>query len=148
MGGGDSQDTPASGSGGVNDFGGSAEGAQGHATGGAGAGGVDWRDGGGQNGRIVRFSVLLSGRGYVRPLVNLYGRRLRTSAVLDELRRTHVGAFSVDDAWSWDALLPLLQRYGGAAAGRGQQQGGGGRGGGRGRGGVRVVWGDKGGRQR
>ncbi len=152
IGGGASEDAPANGSNSeVEQSGGSAVGvgaggvhSPGGPAGGADGGSVDWGDGGGgQEGRVVRFSALLAGRGYLRPLVTLYGRRLRTCAVLDELRRTHVGAFSVDDAWSWDALLPLLKRYGGSAAGRGQQQGGGGRGGGRGRGGVRVLWGDK-----
>ncbi|GLC49792.1 hypothetical protein PLESTB_000309100 [Pleodorina starrii] len=62
-------------------------------------------------GRVVRFSVLLSGRAHVRSLVAMYGRRLRTCAVLDELRRTQVASFDVGDAWSLEAVLPILQRY-------------------------------------
>ncbi|GIL55324.1 hypothetical protein Vafri_10880 [Volvox africanus] len=62
-------------------------------------------------GRVVRFSMMLSGRAHVRSVVAMYGRRLRTCACLDDLRRTEVGSFSVADAWPLEALLPIMERY-------------------------------------
>ncbi|KAG2493505.1 hypothetical protein HYH03_008321 [Edaphochlamys debaryana] len=60
----------------------------------------------------VGFSMQIAGRGHVRSLLAMYGRRLRTSACLEELRRTAVGGLEVADAWALEALLPALERYG------------------------------------
>ncbi|GIL88349.1 hypothetical protein Vretimale_15058 [Volvox reticuliferus] len=73
--------------------------------------GVDEGPNGDLTGRIVRFSMLLSGRAHVRSVVAMYGRRLRTCTCLDELRRTEVGSFSVADAWPLEAVLPIMERY-------------------------------------
>ncbi|KAG2451622.1 hypothetical protein HYH02_003403 [Chlamydomonas schloesseri] len=60
---------------------------------------------------VLRFSARMAGRSHVRSLVAMYGKRLRTTACLDELRRTHVGAFDVEEAWALEALVPVLQRH-------------------------------------
>ncbi|GLI71644.1 hypothetical protein VaNZ11_016918 [Volvox africanus] len=73
--------------------------------------GFDDRPSGDVTGRVVRFSMLLSGRAHVRSVVAMYGRRLRTCACLDDMRRTEVGMFSVADAWPLEALLPIMERY-------------------------------------
>jgi tRNA U55 pseudouridine synthase TruB len=62
-------------------------------------------------GRVVRFSVKVTGRAHVRSLVDMYGRRLRACACLDELRRTEVASLTVGEAWPVEALLPILERY-------------------------------------
>ncbi|KAG2441930.1 hypothetical protein HXX76_003535 [Chlamydomonas incerta] len=60
---------------------------------------------------VLRFSALVVGRGHVRSLITMYGRRLRTAACLDELRRTDIGSFNVEEAWPLEALVPVLQRH-------------------------------------
>ncbi|PNW71708.1 hypothetical protein CHLRE_16g665750v5 [Chlamydomonas reinhardtii] len=60
---------------------------------------------------VLRFSALLVGRSHVRSLIAMYGRRLRTAACLDDLRRTEIGSFNVEEAWPLEALVPVLQRH-------------------------------------
>ncbi|KXZ52395.1 hypothetical protein GPECTOR_9g439 [Gonium pectorale] len=100
------------------------------------AAGAGWADADG--GRVLRFSAVVAGRTQLRPLVTMYGRRLRSTAVLDGLRRTGVGSFGVGDAWALETLLPLLRRYRGWWSRR-QAEGGRGRG--------RGAWDGQAGRQ-
>lgn len=62
-------------------------------------------------GREVHFGVTLQGRAYVRSIVQLLGRRLRSSACLGQLRRAGIGQFEAADAWPLATLLPLLKRH-------------------------------------
>jgi tRNA pseudouridine55 synthase len=60
-----------------------------------------------RGGDRIEFSVACSKGTYVRVLAADLGRALGTVAHLEELRRTRVGAFGVNDARSLDHLLAL-----------------------------------------
>ena len=58
-----------------------------------------------REGRDVTFEVVCSKGTYIRSLADDLGRALDSGAYLTALRRTHIGAYSVDNAWPPDALL-------------------------------------------
>lgn len=53
---------------------------------------------------VVHFKVNCSTGTYIRSLANDFGKALQTSAHLSSLRRTKIGEFNVDDAYSVDSF--------------------------------------------
>ena len=61
-----------------------------------------------RNGDDVYFNVACSKGTYIRSLAHDFGETLGVGAHLVELRRTHIGAFSVESAWTLDRLEEAL----------------------------------------
>ena len=57
---------------------------------------------------ICRFRVLCSKGTYIRTLANDFGKELKSGAYLQELRRTRIGDFHVDDAMSMEDFEKML----------------------------------------
>ena len=53
---------------------------------------------------VVHFKVNCSTGTYIRSLANDFGRALQTGAYLSSLRRTKIGEFNVDDAYSVESF--------------------------------------------
>ncbi|GAX76632.1 hypothetical protein CEUSTIGMA_g4078.t1 [Chlamydomonas eustigma] len=60
---------------------------------------------------LVDFSITLGQSSMIRSVAHDLGRMLGTCSHLISLRRENIGAFSVEDAWTLDVLMPLLKRY-------------------------------------
>ena len=58
---------------------------------------------------LVYFKVVCSTGTYIRSLAHDYGQALGCGAYLSSLRRTRIGAFSVDDALQMEQLITALQ---------------------------------------
>ncbi|MES3629502.1 MAG: tRNA pseudouridine(55) synthase TruB [Longimonas sp.] len=58
-----------------------------------------------RSGPDVTFRVDCSKGTYIRSLAHDLGQALDSGAYLTSLRRTHIGAYTVDDAWALDELL-------------------------------------------
>jgi tRNA pseudouridine55 synthase len=58
----------------------------------------------GHEGASVAFSAEVGSGTYLRALARDLGERLGCGAHLEELRRTRIGAFAVEDALPWDAV--------------------------------------------
>ncbi len=58
-------------------------------------------------GREASFAISISAGGYVRSVAHELGQALGCGAHLTQLRRTHAGAFTLDDAHSLEELQPL-----------------------------------------
>ncbi len=58
---------------------------------------------------LVYFKVVCSTGTYIRSLAHNYGQALGCGAYLSSLRRTRIGAFSVDDALQMEQLIAALQ---------------------------------------
>ncbi len=56
----------------------------------------------------VHFRITCSKGTYIRSLARDFGNLLETGAYLSALRRTHVGNFSVDNAWKMDHLTEAI----------------------------------------
>lgn len=65
----------------------------------------------------VSFRVECSKGTYVRSLVHDMGQQLGCGAYLSDLRRTAIGAFTVDEAWSIDDIVKAVDRSGGGLPG-------------------------------
>lgn len=57
----------------------------------------------------VDFWVSCSKGTYIRSLAYDFGRNLANGGFLKELRRTKIGAYSVDDAWELEKLIAMIQ---------------------------------------
>jgi tRNA pseudouridine55 synthase len=57
----------------------------------------------------VGFRVVCSKGTYIRSLVHDFGRRLDSGATLDTLRRTRIGPYHVDQAWTLAAFEERLR---------------------------------------
>ena len=66
----------------------------------------------GRAGADVTFRVRCSKGTYIRSLAHDFGQALGVGAHLTALRRTANGSFSVDDAWTLDALAHALEKGG------------------------------------
>jgi len=58
----------------------------------------------------IEFRVICSKGTYIRSLANDFGRALKSGAHLSSLRRTKIGDFSVDNAYSIDSFLNTISR--------------------------------------
>ena len=58
----------------------------------------------------VDFEIQCSKGTYIRSLAHDFGKALNSGAHLSALRRTKIGAFSVDDAMSVDAFMDSLKK--------------------------------------
>jgi tRNA pseudouridine55 synthase len=58
----------------------------------------------------VNFNVHCSKGTYIRSLVHDFGISLHNGAYLKTLRRTAIGPYSVDDAWSMSSLIEELEK--------------------------------------
>lgn len=65
---------------------------------------------------VVTFRVDCSKGTYVRSLVHDLGQRLGCGAYLRDLRRTGIGDYRVDDAWSMDRIREEMEGAAGASA--------------------------------
>lgn len=61
--------------------------------------------------RDVAFALTTGRSVHVRSVAHEFGRVLGTVSHLAALRRTAVGGFRVEDAWTLDALVPLIKKY-------------------------------------
>jgi tRNA pseudouridine55 synthase len=59
---------------------------------------------------IIHFKVVCSTGTYIRSLANDFGKALGVGAHLSSLRRTHIGNFSVDDAYSISHIVEHIQK--------------------------------------
>lgn len=57
----------------------------------------------------VYFTVICSKGTYVRTLVHDFGQDLRCGAYLKNLRRTRIGEYHVDDAWTIDSIKKAIE---------------------------------------
>lgn len=57
----------------------------------------------------IDFKVQCSKGTYIRSLAHDFGKALRSGAYLKALRRTKVGDFSIEDAWSPDELIEYIE---------------------------------------
>jgi tRNA pseudouridine55 synthase len=60
---------------------------------------------------VLHFSITIGQSSMIRSVAHDLGRMLGTCSHLVTLRRERIGAFSVEDAWTLDVVLPLLKRY-------------------------------------
>ena len=58
---------------------------------------------------VVRFKVVCSTGTYIRSLANDFGEALGCGAYLSSLRRTRIGAFTVEDALSIESFIEQVQ---------------------------------------
>ncbi|MBR2648874.1 MAG: tRNA pseudouridine(55) synthase TruB [Sediminibacterium sp.] len=58
---------------------------------------------------VLHFLVRCSTGTYIRSLAHDFGQALGTGAYMSSLRRTHIGAFDVNDAYSMDAFEAKIQ---------------------------------------
>lgn len=59
---------------------------------------------------ILFFSTRCSKGTYIRSLANDFGKALGSGAYLNELRRTKIGKYNVDDAWQMEDLVEHLTK--------------------------------------
>lgn len=57
---------------------------------------------------VIEFKVSCSKGTYIRSLVNDFGAALNNGACLTSLRRTHIGAYSVEDSFKIDKFRELV----------------------------------------
>jgi tRNA pseudouridine55 synthase len=57
----------------------------------------------------LRFRISVSKGTYIRAIADDFGRLVGSGGHLVDLRRTSIGQFSVDDAWSVNALVEAIQ---------------------------------------
>ncbi len=57
----------------------------------------------------LRFKISVSKGTYIRAIADDFGRLVGSGGHLVDLRRTSIGQFSVDDAWSVEALVEAIQ---------------------------------------
>ncbi|CAD7702799.1 unnamed protein product [Ostreobium quekettii] len=76
-------------------------------------------DGGGQD---LNFSIVCSKGTYVRSLVHDLGQTLGCGAHMTALRRTGIGEFSVDDAWSVEKLAECMSNSRAEKSGDGRRR--------------------------
>lgn len=57
---------------------------------------------------VIEFKVSCSKGTYIRSLVNDFGAALNNGACLTSLRRTHIGAYSVEDSFTIDQFRELV----------------------------------------
>ena len=57
----------------------------------------------------LRFRISVSKGTYIRAIADDFGRLVNSGGYLSELRRTQIGNFSVDDAWSLDSLVDAIR---------------------------------------
>ncbi len=62
-----------------------------------------------RKGADVSFSVECSRGTYIRSLAHEFGQALGVGAHIAQLRRTRIGGFSADDAWTVDALRTTIR---------------------------------------
>lgn len=65
----------------------------------------------GRNGAEVTFRVQCSKGTYIRSLAHDFGNELGVGAHLTALRRTAIGPYQVDNAWTVDALVTALEAH-------------------------------------
>lgn len=58
---------------------------------------------------FIHFRVFCSKGTYIRSLVHDFGKALGVGAYLDELRRTKIGEYKLEDAWPLDELIEKLR---------------------------------------
>lgn len=58
---------------------------------------------------IIHFSVSCTKGTYIRSLANDFGKRLNNGAYLHSLRRTKIGNFSVEDAYSVEQIIDKIK---------------------------------------
>jgi tRNA pseudouridine55 synthase len=58
---------------------------------------------------LVHFKVVCSTGTYIRSLANDFGEALGCGAYLSSLRRTRIGAFTVEDALSIESFIEQVQ---------------------------------------
>jgi tRNA pseudouridine55 synthase len=58
----------------------------------------------------LRFKIQCSKGTYIRSLAHDFGKTLNSGAYLSELRRTHIGDYSVENAWQMDDLVAFLEK--------------------------------------
>ena len=58
----------------------------------------------------IKFKISVSKGTYIRAIADDFGRLVNSGGYLSELRRTRIGEFSVDDAWSLHALVDAIQK--------------------------------------
>lgn len=56
----------------------------------------------------VDFKVVCSKGTYIRSLVNDFGKALENGATMTALRRTHIGNYSVEEAWSLESIKQVI----------------------------------------
>ena len=57
----------------------------------------------------IDFRITCSKGTYIRSIANDFGQRLKNGAFLSALRRTKIGEFNVDDAYTISSFLNELQ---------------------------------------
>lgn len=57
----------------------------------------------------VEFRISVSKGTYIRAIADDFGRLVESGGYLSELRRTKIGDFSVNDAWTLDALVAAIE---------------------------------------
>lgn len=58
---------------------------------------------------VIHFKVVCSKGTYIRSLIRDFGINLKVGAYMSSLRRTRIGAFKVEDAYSIDVFLSTLK---------------------------------------
>ena len=58
---------------------------------------------------LIHFRVYCSKGTYIRSLVHDFGKTLCVGAYLDELRRTKIGEYKIEDAWDLQELVEKLK---------------------------------------
>jgi tRNA pseudouridine55 synthase len=61
-----------------------------------------------ENFPVIGFEVSCTKGTYIRSIAHEFGQRLGNSAYLSSLRRTRIGDFSAEQAWSPDELVKKL----------------------------------------
>ena len=59
----------------------------------------------------VKFRVVCSKGTYIRALARDFGKKINSGSYLKELRRTKIGMFSVEDAWSIEQLENYFKKF-------------------------------------
>lgn len=60
---------------------------------------------------LVQFKVACSKGTYIRSLAYDFGVKLNNGAYLKSLCRTHIGAYSLEDAWTVEEFVEFIQNY-------------------------------------
>ena len=58
---------------------------------------------------VIGFEISCTKGTYIRSIAHEFGQRLGNSAYLSSLKRTRIGDYSVDQAWSLENLVEKLQ---------------------------------------
>lgn len=60
---------------------------------------------------LIHFKIRCSKGTYIRSVANDFGKKLNSGAYLHSLIRTKIGKYSLDDAWSLEALAEHLNEH-------------------------------------